>query len=447
MNQDQVVIERPLPERPEIERMVLGAALTDPDAFSQIADVLQAEDFCLAKHVRIFRCTSAIHARGESISYVSVINELLKLKQFEADGRSYLSSLSDGIPRIVNLATFCEPIRTAAIRRRAIESATALIDRCFDPGQETEELLMCAERVTESLNAKGSRKLAARPLERYIDEAGGINPFLSPELTPGIHIPFPEIQTTLSGLRKSKFVIVGARPAVGKTAFAMQVAEHAAANGNRVLVVTLETIGKDLFHRSITGRAKVSAYKFREGLLDEQERRDIYSETIKLLDLGDKLQLAENTTVHGIASLLRSSVARGEPIDLVIVDYLQLLVGSGNFENRVQEVSKISRELKKFTIEFQIPIVALCQLKRMEDHRKNDRPELDWLKESGQLEQDADQVLFLWVKKDPEERETLREVHWRVAKNRDGMQNHGTLSFRCKYCRFDENVDEQEAVA
>jgi replicative DNA helicase len=134
-------------------------------------------------------------------------------------------------------------------------------------------------------------------------------------------------------------------------------------------------------------------------------------------------------------------------MDLCIIDYLQLLSSVGRFETLVQEVSSISRGLKKITQRFGIPVLALSQLTRKEDRRKNDRPELDCLKESGQLEQDADQVLFLWSKKDPAEGDVTREIHWRVAKNRNGILNQGTLPFHTQYCRFTEELPVSQHVA
>ncbi len=442
--------ERPLPERLDMERLVLGAALTDIEAFPQICTVLSAEDFSLEKHRRIFRCATELQSRGEPLNHVSTGNELIRRGQLESvDGLSYLVSLSDGMPMVVNLASYCQPIRAAAVRRQAIESMTALIDRCFDPGEDTGDLLARAERVTEMLNVKGGRQLAARTMERIIADEGGLNAFLSPQEKPGIHVPFPTIHSTLSGLRRAKFIIIGARPSVGKTALAAQIGEHAAGQGHRVLLFSLEMSARDVLHRSLTGRARLSAYKFRNGYLSPNERNLLQNETVEMLEYGDKLQIVDDgdTTVQGISNLLRALKARGEEVDLCVIDYLQLLNSVGHFENRVQEVSKISRELKKISKTFNIPVVALCQLKRVEDHRKNDRPELDWLKESGQIEQDADQVLFLWVKRDPEEGEKTREVLWRVAKNRDGILNNGALTFHNGYCRFDEAADGREAMA
>ncbi|HMF75630.1 MAG TPA: DnaB-like helicase C-terminal domain-containing protein [Bryobacteraceae bacterium] len=439
-----------MPDRIDMEQLVLGAALSDEDAFPQVADLLAENDFSLEKHRRIFVAASEVYGRGEEINAVSVGNELLRKKRLEsAGGLYYLSSIADCLPRFYDLARYCELVRAAAVKRQAIASMSALIERCHDPGEDAGNLLAEVERVTELLNSSTNRASVARSTESVVADAGGINVFLSPQTHPGISIPFADIDATLSGLRRSKFILLGARPAVGKTALAVQIAEGAARSGKTVLFVTLEMSAEDVIKRSITGRAAVSAYRFREGRLSPTERDGLHAELADRMELGDQILYVDKSdiTVQGIASLLRSLHARGKTVDLCIVDYLQLLSSVGRFETRVQEVSSISRGLKKITQHFGIPLLALSQLTRKEDHRKNDPPALDWLKESGQLEQDADQVLFLWAKKEPEEGDTMREVLWRVAKNRDGVLNQGSLTFHTKYCHFVEDAPASQSAA
>jgi replicative DNA helicase len=200
-----------------MERLVLGAALSDEEAFPQIADLLSENDFSLEKHRRIYLVMSEVYARGEEINGVSVGNELLCKQQLESvDGTYYLSSIADGLPRLFELARYCELIRTAAIKRQAIVSMTALIHRCYDPGEDAGDLLGDVERVTELLNSSDRRDSVARSTEKVVMDVGGVNVFLSPQTNPGIHIPFAHIDATLSGLRRSKFILLGARPAVGK---------------------------------------------------------------------------------------------------------------------------------------------------------------------------------------------------------------------------------------
>lgn len=434
------LLDRPLPEDRDAERFVLGAALASADAYPQIVQFLTAEDFALEKHRRIFRCLGVLQARGEVIACASVALELRSRGELESEGLYYLTGLID-MPALVNLEIFCRRVKENSVRRQVISAAACLIDRCQTVSDQ-ESALTDLERMREML-CSSSQRLAARTFGQVVADEGGMSRFLSPQLRPGIHLPFETIHQTLDGLRRQCLTILGARPAVGKTSFAMQVAEHAAANGNNVLLVTLEMGATRVLHRSITGRAQVSAYRFRRGELNGDERYRVATEAGALSELGDRLMILDEprTTAQGIESLLRTLRARGQQIDLLIVDYLQLLHSVGRFQTRVHEVTAISNALKLITMAFDIPVLALSQLSRKEGVE----PQLDWLKDAGQIEQDADQVIFLWRKGGQSEGETLREVHWKVAKNRDGIENRGILTFHARYCRFQESLDDKAA--
>ena len=436
-----------LPDDLEAERLVLGAALTDAEALPHIAVRLTPEDFALEKHRRIFRRIRELFEQGETPSTSGLGRLLRQHGELESvDGLYYLTGLGD-VPQLVGsvLAHNCERVRDTAMRRRLIRQAQVFAAACIDG--EPEEPRAEFERIEQLFRAAPQRS-TARNWDEIVTDEGGINRFLEPHVKPGIHLPFQGIHETLDGLRKGKLILLGARPGVGKTALAAQIAEHAAASGNRVLVVTLEMNARNLLHRSITGRAQVSAYRFRRGLLSPLERLRVQEAAGELAALADRHLIVEDsaTTTADIETLLHTLAARRRAVDLVIVDYLQLLQPGNEFENRVQEVASISRGLKRITQRFDIPVLALSQLARKEDNKKHDAPELDWLKESGQLEQDADQILFLWLKKEPESEEEERMVAWRVAKNRDGMLNRGTLEFRVRYCRFVEDAIEGAAA-
>lgn len=436
-----------LPKDLEAERFVLGAVLTAADAFPQITALVGVQDFALERHKRILLRLGEMYERGEPLNTTALAHELERKDELaSAGGVSYLVEIAD-VPHLVNLASYCERVRMASVRRQVALRAELLIEQCTasgDLGESYAEL----ERIREALSSSKQR-LAARTWDEITADEGGINRFLSPEIRAGIRLPFGAIYETLDGLRPGKLILVGARPGVGKSAFAVQVAEYAAANGNHVLLVTLEMPARDVLHRAITGRASVSAYRFRHGHLSTTERIRVQSAASDLAGLGERLAIVDdaNTTVAAIETLLRTLQARNRQADLLIVDYVQLLSSFGYFENRVQEVAAISRGLKRITQQFHIPVLALSQLTRKDDSKKYAVPEVEWLKESGQLEQDADQILFLWLKKEPSEAEVMRTVSWRVAKNRDGMLNGGTLEFEARYCRFVEDKSEQGAAA
>jgi replicative DNA helicase len=339
----------------------------------------------------------------------------------------------------------CALVRDCAVRRRGIETASALIDQLY-LDETDERVLASAERVTQVLSDSQRRNLKARTVDDVIEDAGGINRFLAPEMRPGIALPdrFESIQRTLGGLRRGKLILLAARPAVGKSVWVHEVLLHAAEAKKRGLLVTLEMSAEDVLYRELAALARVSSYRFREGRLGVPERERLLEQATWLSSLGSYLRFLDQgiASVPGISNVLRSLAAKGEPVDLLVVDYLQLVQPTGESENRVQEVTKISRGLKTISQAFNIPVLAICNLSR-KGMRPTDEPQLDWLRDSGQLEFDADQILFLWPEKEPSELEEERSVAWRVAKNKDGQENRGTLRFHLKHCRF---LEEGEKV-
>jgi replicative DNA helicase len=435
----------PPPSNVDAERMLLGAVLCDREAFQQIADLVTADDFWLEKNQRIFLRMTELHERGEHIGSVMLANELQKHGQLESvDGVSYIVSLND-IGQIANLESPCLIVRQKAMLRRTIALCHDLAMRCLTEADAPEDLLADAERAVEILSSAGTPRQKARTVEEIIQDAGGINDFLQPEKKPGIAVPFRTLHETLGGLPPERLVVIAARTAVGKTAIVGQISECASAAGHRVVWVSQEMSAPDILLRSIAGRANVSAYRLRQGRLSPLERAGVQRETNELVNLGDRLRIVDSDiTISGIAALLRSLAARGSRTDLLVIDYLQLLSSADRYENRVQEVAALSRGLKKISRQFRIPVVALSQLIRQPS---TEEPQLHWLKESGAIEQDADAVVFLWLRDEPKEADAVREVFWKVGKNRHGLLNRGRLNFYPKFCRFEEPPEEKGAAA
>lgn len=431
--------ERLLPENLDAEKIVLGSALTDPEAWPVIAELLEASDFSVDKHRNIFAAIQAVYSAGHVVNFHSVSQQLLSALHLQGVGSVYLLDLCE-ITKIKDLDAFCAIVKRTAVRRQVILGAVALIDSCHSGEASDADI----ERIREMMQ-KSTKRLSSRTVQEVITERGGLDKFLSPQTHSGIRIPFVDIQETVDGLRPQCFVILGARPGVGKTAFALQVAEQAAARGKNVLFVSLEMGADRLIYRAISNRAAVSSYKIRNGKLLPDERASVFNAAMSMASLGRHLLFVDEAsmTVEGLEALLRSLSARNHEIDLVVVDYLQLMGSAGRYENRVQHVSAVSRGLKAITMRYGLPVLALSQLTRKEGGETQE-PELSWLKESGQLEQDADQVLFLWPKAvDPDAGTDIRHVRWKVAKNRDGTLNSGTIVFSPKLCRFADGVEQQ----
>lgn len=447
-----------LPYAMESERIVLGAAMRDVESLPLIIEQLGRDDFGTEAHRRIFACMASLHERGQETPFRRVAEDLIASKQIESvGGMSYLSDLIEGMPRIAGLESYCETIRSKASIRRAMKEAQSFLDRCAENMDSPADLVTEAQKVTESLEAAASWKPETSNYEEIIEAEGGIESFLSPNRRKGIKIPFAAIEATLGGLRRGKFILLAAKPAAGKTAFAMQIAEAAAFEGFNVLFVTLEMSPRDVAHRSIAGRAQVSAYHFREGRLSSSDRRAVRDETYKLVELGNKLRFfppavkdqrkETQVTVPRLNSLLRALDSQGTPPDLIVVDYLQLLESTGKGENRNQEVSGYSKGLKRIAHQRDIPVLSICNLSHDPNPKAGQfaEPYLRLLRDSGQLSFDGDQIIFLWLEKEPEQGEELRGVMWKVAKNKDGMLNRGKLTFVTRHCRFIESVAEDES--
>lgn len=431
--------EYTLPDSIESERLVIGACLADDEAFPHVLGLLAADDFSLEKHSRIFQRMSELHERGDAVNRQTVVNELHKLGQLQSvDGLSYLISLDSDLPKLVNLESYCKIVREKSILRRTILSSQELISRCLAGDGEMTDLLVEAERVIEILSSTGRQSIEALDPLEIQEREGGFEAFLSPNVHPGIHIPFDVIDRTLSGFRKAKLITIAARPAVGKSALMWQCAEAAAESGRRSLLILLEMKDRDLLHRAVTGRARVSAYKFRHGELDAEESYRVQASWSDLVELRKNLLFCDKTdiTVQGIAALMRSLTARNKKPDILFLDYLQILSSASKFENRNVEVSHQIRQLHMIAKQFDIPVVVLSQLSR--DMEKMARePQLSDLRDSGSVESESHQVLFLWAKDEVlQESNPFRTVKWKIAKNRDGMLNRGELTFERKYARF-----------
>lgn len=440
-----------LPSNPDAERLVLGCALTTPNAFPQIASLLTPADFSLEKHKRIFHQMGELYDRGESLDRVSLINALDSAGQLPSvDGLSYVVSLSDGMPQLASAESFCRIIRDKATLRNAITAALGLVDRCLVNGDTPADLVADAEGLLQTLNQEHGHSKLQGTLN-ILDESGGVDKFFTTELSSGIATPFPAINETIIGLQPEQLFLLAARPAVGKSAFALQMATHAAMLRKRTVFYSLEMSSRSLLRRAIISRAGVSGMKLRIGMLSPEEKNKLSEALYSFSSLDEGMYLQFSQEAHVTAMAIRADLQRmksiGRPVDLVVIDYLQLMGALGRHENKVQEVTEISRGLKLLAKEFKIPVLSLSQLSRATETRGDGRPVLSDLRDSGSLEQDADAVLFLWPESKHDKEEEIRTVNWAVAKQREGPTNEGKLIFRRKLARFEEESYEQEQVA
>jgi replicative DNA helicase len=441
-------IEKGLPTNTDAERFVLGSILLDDSFYIQAAGTLEAGDFSLEKHRRIFQRMGELQDRGEKIDRITVANELMKFNELEAcDGLGYLVSLDDGLPQIPNLDAYIRIVKDKAVLRRIIFASQNMMNRCLLGEEHPDEILAGAEETLLKLGesrVKAGLLNAHSILESY---EGGINAFLDPsKRLKGISTGFAKLDEMTGGMHGGDLFILAARPSMGKTALALNIAQHVALRLKQTAAIfSLEMSKESLLTRMLCAAARVDSQRFRAGYLTQEERRKLNGALHELVD--SPLYIDDTAGIHLMdvhAKLRRLQAERGR-IGLVIVDYLQLMTGRGRFENRNQEVSALSRGMKLLAKELNVPMLVLSQLSRAVETRQGDhRPQLSDLRESGSIEQDADLVGFIFREevyhRDREDLRGLAELI--VAKQRNGPVGTVNLVFLHAQTKFENRAED-----
>jgi replicative DNA helicase len=441
------ITEKGLPTNLDAERFVLGSILLDDALYIQAAGTLEPDDFSLEKHRKIFQRMGDLHQRCERIDRVTVANELMKLNELESvDGLSYLVSLDDGLPQIPNLDSYIRIVKDKAVLRRIIFASQHMMNRCLLGEEQAEEILAGAE---ETLLKLGESRVKAGLLdaEHIIREYdGGISAFLDPsKRIKGISSGFIKLDEYTGGLHGGDLFILGGRPSMGKTALALNIAQHVALKLKQtVAIFSLEMSRESLLTRMVCAAARVDSQKFRAGYLNRQEREKLNSALHQLVEAP--LYIDDTPGVHlmDMHAKLRRLKSERE-VKLVVVDYLQLMTGRGRFENRVQEISALSRGMKLLAKEMNVPMLVLSQLSRAVEKREDDhRPQLADLRDSGSIEQDADVVGFVFrpevYDKNREDLRGLAELI--IAKQRNGPVGTVNLVFLHAQTKFENRAED-----
>ncbi len=445
MATQDIALEKGLPVNLDAERFVLGSILLDDSAFVQVAGLLEAADFSLEKHRRIFQRMTELYERGERIDRVTVANELMKQGQLEScDGLSYLVSLDDGLPHISNLESYVSIVRDKSILRRIIFTSQKLIDRCLIAEDDPNEILAGAEESLLKLGDTRASDALVNCDAIIRGYEGGINAFLDPSRRiKGLSTGFIKFDEMSGGLHEGELIIIAARPSMGKTALALNMAQHIATNQadpKTVAVFSLEMSKESLLTRMICAGARVDQQKFRAGYLNQDERRQLQVAANQLVKAPLFIDDTSGTNLMDVHAKLRR-VKNEHGLGLVIIDYLQLMTGRGRFENRNAEVSALSRGLKLLAKELKVPMLVLSQLSRAPETRQGDhRPQLSDLRESGSIEQDADLVGFIYREEvyKPDREDLKGHAELLIAKQRNGPIGKVKLFF-LNFCTKFEN--------
>ena len=437
-------IERPLPHNLEAERSILGAVLLDNHSLNAAVEKLRSEDFFLPQHRQIFQRMIQLAEHQQAIDVVTLMDDLARRGELDsAGGVAYLSQLADGLPRATNVEHYARIVKEKSVLRNLAFSAAAIQEQALAAGDDADVILDRAEstifqiaedRVRAGLI--GVKELVRdnfERLERIFSEGRRIT---------GLATGYPGLDNETAGLQPSELVILAARPSMGKTALALNIAENVAVrNREPVAVFSLEMSKESLLLRMLASEARVDAHKFRTGHMGRDDWNKI---TRALTSLGDAplwIDDSASSTVLEMGAKARR-LKRDRGLKLMIVDYLQLVVptNTGRGTNRQEEVSSISRALKGLAKELKVPVIVLSQLTRAPE-REERKPQLSDLRESGAIEQDADVVLFInrpnFYKTDlPEEDRAKAELI--IAKQRNGPTGNLNFVFLARHTRFEE---------
>ena len=436
--------ERTLPHNLEAEKCVLGAILIDNPSFNQAAEVIDAGDFFRDAHRRIFEKMIGLSERSQPIDPVTLKDELTRTGELdEVGGPAYVASLTDGVPRSANVEYYAKIVKEKSTLRKLIQSASEVLGRAYDAEQDADDLLDEAERSIFQI-AEHRLRTGFVPLSELVNSGYELIEKLQEHkgLVTGVPTGFTDLDEMTSGFQPSDLVIVAARPSMGKTSLVLNMAMHCGLDAGRTVgVFSLEMSRDQLFLRMLTSEARVDAHRFRGGFLGEGD----YSRLVAAFARMHEAKIfIDDSPGLGIlemrAKARRLKMEHG--LDMLIVDYLQLMQGRGRFDNRQQELAAISRSLKILAKELQVPIIALSQLSRAPESRSDHRPQLSDLRESGALEQDADVVLFIYREEmylvdgeRPPESEGVAELI--IGKQRNGPVGTVRLAFLKQYTRFE----------
>jgi replicative DNA helicase len=438
-----------LPANVEAERSILGAILLDNFSYNEAAEQLHPEDFSLDSHRRIYSRMVELAESSRPIDMITLVEELDRRKELESIGDvGYISSLVDGVPDRPSIEHYIKIVRDKALLRGLIHAANAAISRASDQGDAAEEILNDAEAAIFQLSEKRIGRGFLGIQEIVKESFGSIDALLQRgQRITGIETHYADLDEKTSGLQPSDLIIIAGRPSMGKTSFAMNIAENAAIEDKRIVgVFSLEMSKEALLQRMLCSVARVDAHKFRTGSLWQDDTRKITHALEKLTQAPIFIDDTPGIALSEMRAKARRLQQSQGGLDLIIVDYLQLMSGgSRRYENRTQEVSAISRGLKALAKELKVPVIALSQLSRAPESRGagDHRPQLADLRESGSIEQDADVVAFIFreevYKPDDPALDGVAEVI--IRKQRNGPTGTVKMAFLKSCTRFESMAD------
>ena len=435
-------LEKPLPSSEESERVILGAILLDNSVIAEAVEHLKPEDFYSPLNRRVFAAMIALFEKQRQIDPILIGEELKKEGSLESiGGTSTITNLTFGLPHFSNVQEYVKVVRDKSVIRNLIRTCNAITGEALSEEDDAEDVLDHAEQQIFAIAEARTRQsfsriepIAERILARVREHAAGSGSGIT-----GLSTGFYELDDMTSGFQRTDLIIVAGRPSMGKTALCLTLAQNAALQSNAIVAVfSLEMSKEQLVTRMLASEARVNAHRFRTGHLMTNEWERLAGAIGTLSDARLFIDDTPGISVLEMRAKCRRLAAEQKGLDLIVVDYLQLMSGGKRTESRQQEVSQISRELKGLAKELDVPVVALSQLSRAAESRNPPIPLMSDLRESGSIEQDADVVGFIYREdyyKETEENKGLAELI--IAKQRNGPTGTVKMAFLKEFTRFE----------
>jgi replicative DNA helicase len=427
-----------LPQSIEAEQAVLGAMMVERNAIAKSAEALSADDFYRESHKIVFKGIVEMFQKDDAVDQVTLIEYLKSNDMLEkAGGITYIAEMEAGVLSTENIGEYITIVADKAVLRRLIKASTEIISSCYNEQGDVMKVVDSAEKrifdISETKNS-GDFESISSVLERGFEEIERL--YKNKGQTTGVGSGFNDLDSKTSGFQSGEMILIAARPSMGKTTFALNIAEHAALKeGKSVVIFSLEMSKEQLAYKLLCSQASVDMLSLRTGQLEDKDWENIARAAGPLSSAKIYIDDTAGVSIMEMRSKCRKLKAE-HGVDLILIDYLQLMSGSGE-ESRQQEVSEISRNIKAIAKEMKCPVIALSQLSRAPEQRADHRPMLSDLRESGSIEQDADLVMFLYrdeyYNKETDEKNIAECI---VSKQRNGPVGTVKLAWLGQYSRF-----------
>ena len=432
----------------EAEQSVLGSILIEPESFNLVAGILKSEDFYVKEHIQIFLAMQELYLRNQNIDAVTLMNTLVRTGVYKTEENSgdYLKTLVSLVPTAANIVDYVNIVKDKAQLRQLIEICTEINEEAYNESEEAQRLVgMAEERIFSLAQGEGQKELT--PIRDVLTSVYSDLQLRAsnPDAISGTVTGFSQLDDVLVNLGKSDLVLIGARPGMGKTSFAMNIAANIAKQSQKaVCVFSLEMSKEQLVSRMLSSEALVDSHNIRSGNLSQEEWEHLAGACNMLSGCDIRIDDTAGITVSGMKAKLRRVEAN--KLGLIVIDYLQLMQSDRRIDNKVQEVAEISRNLKILAKDLNVPVICCAQLSRGPESRTDKRPMLSDLRDSGAIEQDADIVLFLYrdeyYKTDAKSEASTAEII--IAKNRHGAVGKVEMGWLPSFTKFVTRDQRQE---